>query len=421
VTLPSESAHEPAHVYRVNPTLRVLILTKIFPNAVEPLSAPFNRQQFEALSKLCHVEVLATVPWFPGARFAARSSAGKLTAVPKTDVIAGLPVRHPRTLFLPRMAHGLWGPLYAASLAPLVVRYRGKVDVVLGSWAYPDGFAAVMLAKALGVPAVVKLHGSDINSIAEMPGPKRLLKWSLPQAAQVVAVSRALAEKVQTLGVSPTRISVVMNGVDGDTFCPHDRGLARQQLQLAVDEKIALYVGNLKQAKGVFDLLESTATWFAAVPSATLALVGGGESATAVAAFVAALPPSQAARIRVVGPQDKAQVAQWMAACDVLVLPSWNEGTPNVVLEALASGRRVVATSVGGTPDLLADQRLGELVPAKQPSQLADAIIRVLQQPYDPTLIATLGARGSWQASAQTLFDVLNASVDRASRVQESS
>ena len=76
--------------------MRVLVVTKIFPNAVEPLSAPFNRQQLAALGRRCDVEVLATIPWFPGAgAFSRWSSAGKLSAVPRHDWIDGLAVAHP--------------------------------------------------------------------------------------------------------------------------------------------------------------------------------------------------------------------------------------------------------------------------------------------------------------------------------------
>ena len=140
-------------------TMRALILTKIFPNRVDPGAAPFNRQQFGALGRLCELEVLATIPWFPGAQlFRKWSAAGRLTAVPAWESIDTLSVHHPRTFFVPKLLPGLAGPLYVASLLGSARKYRGKVDVVLGSWAYPDGFAAVRLAELLGVPAVVKLH-----------------------------------------------------------------------------------------------------------------------------------------------------------------------------------------------------------------------------------------------------------------------
>jgi teichuronic acid biosynthesis glycosyltransferase TuaC len=384
--------------------LRVLAITKIFPNAAEPLSAPFNRQQFAALRAHCDLEVMATIPWFPGAGLLSRwSSAGKLAKVPRKEHIAGLDVTHPRTLFVPRLATATWGPLYAASIAPALASYRGKVDIVLGSWAYPDGFAAVLAARLLGVPAVVKLHGSDLNLIAKLPGPRALLAWALPKAARVVAVSRPLADEAEALGVARERISIVMNGVDSELFRPRDRGAARAELGLPPGP-LALYVGNLKPEKGPIDLANA---WHAVkrhVPEATLAIVGGGPLKDEVQRIVgdSAL---------VVGPQPLERIPLWMAACTVLVLPSHAEGTPNVVLEALASGRRVVATRVGGVPDLITDKKLGVLVPAGDPDALADALVLALREPYDPEEVARLGARGGWAASAAALHDVLVAAA----------
>jgi glycosyltransferase involved in cell wall biosynthesis len=349
---------------------------------------------------------MATVPWFPGAGLLGRwSSAGKLGDVPRADRIEDIAVTHPRTLFIPRLAHATWGPLYAASIAPALVRYRNRVDVVLGSWAYPDGFAAVLAARLLGVPCVVKLHGSDINIIAKLPGPRVLSSWALPQATKVVAVSRALADEVAALGVARERIAIVMNGVDASLFHPRDRVAARRELGLG-DQRIALYVGNLKVEKGVLDL---AAAW-RDVPNGQLVVVGGGPARAELDAAVAPVGD----RVKVIGPQPLASIPTWIAACDVLVLPSHAEGTPNVVLEALACGRRVVATNVGGIPDLITSDTLGTLVPAHEPKVLAVALAHALATPYDPAEVARLGARGGWDASAAALYDVLRASVGEA-------
>ncbi len=382
--------------------MRVLAITKIFPNQAEPLSAPFNRQQFAALARRCELEVAATIPWFPGAGLIARwSSAGRLARVPRREQIAGVAVTHPRTLFVPRLAHGAWGPLYAASIAPGLVRYRGKVDVVLGSWAYPDGFAAVIAARLLGVPCVVKLHGSDINVMAKLPGPRRQTAWALSRAARVVAVSRALADEVAALGVPRDRIAVVMNGVDPELFHVRDRAAARRELGLP-GGPLALYVGNLKPEKGVLDLARAWDRVARDLPDARLAIVGGGPLR---AELEAALPPSAT----LVGAQPLPKVATWMAACDVLVLPSHIEGTPNVVLEALASGRRVVATAVGGVPDVITSEALGVLVPPHQPEAMAAALTQALRTRYAPEVVAEQGARGGWEASAAALHAVLAA------------
>jgi len=387
--------------------LRVLAITKIFPNAAEPLSAPFNRQQFAALARRCELHVMGTIPWFPGAGLLGKwSTAGRLARVPFRETIEGIDVSHPRTLFIPRLAHATWGPLYALSIAPLLARYRGKVDVVLGSWAYPDGFAAVIAAKILGVPSVVKLHGSDINLNAKAPGPRRMIGWSLPRAAKVVAVSRALADEVVALGVPRDRVALVMNGVDAELFHPRDREAARAELSLPPGP-LALYVGNLKEEKGVLELGAAWQIVAREMPEATLVVIGGGPLRGALDALVAPLGD----RVRMVGPRPLETIPTWMAAADLLVLPSRAEGTPNVLLEALASGRRVVASAVGGIPDLITREELGTLVPPRAPDALAAAIVRSLHSPYNPATVAALGARGGWDASAAALYEVLVGAV----------
>ena len=384
--------------------MRVLAITQIFPNAAEPLSAPFNRQQLAELGRRCQLEVAATLPWFPGAQLASRwSAAGRWSRVPSRELIDGLPVMHPRALYVPRVGRGLSAPLYAASLAPLVASRRGQVDVVLGTWAYPDGCAAVLLARMIGVPAVVKLHGSDLNVIGRMPGPRMWLRALLPRASRVVAVSRALAGEAEALGVPPVNIRVVHNGVDQERFRPVDRAEARAALGLPPGRQLLLYVGHLKESKGVLDLADAFARLAPRVEGADLVVIGDGEAKAALAARLGPLGP----RARLVGARPHDEVPRWMAAADLLVLPSWNEGTPNVVIEALAAGRRVVATAVGGVPDLVSSPVLGALVPTRQPEVLAAALERELATPYAPDAVAAAGARGSWQDSADRLHAVL--------------
>lgn len=384
--------------------MRVLAITKIFPNAVEPLAAPFNRQQFSALREHCDLTVMATIPWFPGAGLLGRwSSAGKLAAVPRRETIAGIDVTHPRTLFVPKGGFATWGPLYAASIAPALARYRNKVDVVFGSWAYPDGFAAVIAAKLLGVPCVVKLHGSDINIVAKLPGARQMTAWALPRAERVVAVSRPLADEVIALGCDPDRVKVVMNGVDAELFTPGDRAAARRALDLPAGP-LAVYVGNLKPEKGVLDLGRAWDGVLSQVPDATLVVMGDGP----LKGELESVTRQHGERVRLIARQPLERVPIYMAAADILVLPSHSEGTPNVVLEALASGRRVVATSVGGVPDLITSPVLGALVPPRDPDALAKAIATALRSPYDANEVSRLGARGGWAASALALHAVLS-------------
>jgi teichuronic acid biosynthesis glycosyltransferase TuaC len=390
--------------------MRVLVVTKIFPNAVEPLSAPFNRQQLAALGRRCEVEVLATIPWFPAAGALARwSPAGKLGAVPRAEQIDGLPVAHPRVLYLPRVGHSLSAALYAASVLPAVLRRRGRFDVLLGSWAYPDGVAAVALGRALGVPTVVKLHGSDIDVLSERPALRRQLALALPRAARVVAVSRALAAKAEALGVAPDRIDLVTNGVDGALFHPRARAAARAALGHAGDPRPwLLYVGRVEADKGAHELAAAFARVAAARPplDARLVVVGDGKARAAMEETLRPLGE----RALFVGPRPLPEIPVWMGACDVVTLPSHHEGTPNVLLEALACGRRIVATRVGGIPDVVHRAELGALVPVGDVDALTDALADALATPYDAAAVAALGSRGGWDESAARLL----ASLERA-------
>lgn len=391
--------------------MRVLVLTKIFPNALEPLSSPFNRQQFAELGRRCEVEVLATIPWFPGARALGRwSPAGRLTAVPAREVIDGLEVGHPRFLYLPKLWRGAAGPLYAASLlGPLAARRR-RFDVLLGSWAYPDGFAAVVLGRLLALPAVVKLHGSDINVVAAMPGPRRNLRWALPRARRVIAVSRTLAEAAVRLGARRERIAVVENGVDAALFHPADRAAARAELGRDAKERLILYVGRLEREKGALDLLAAFAPLAARRPEVTLALIGDGSQRAACEREAQRI----GAQVFLAGSRPLAEVPRWMAAADLVTLPSWNEGSPNVLLEAQACGRPIVATRVGGIPELVADPSLGELVPARAVAELGRALERVLDGAAagrypEPAILSR--ARGGWGESAARLLGELERAV----------
>ena len=380
--------------------MRVLVVTRIFPNAAEPRSAPFNRQQIAALGRLAEVEVLAVLPTFPGARLARRwSAAGRRGEVPRSETIDGLAVMHPRVPYVPRLPSSA-APLYAAALFADVARRRGRFDVLLATWAYPDGAACLALGRFLGVPVVVKVHGSDVNEIARMSGPRRALAWALPHAAGVVAVSRPLAGAVAALGARPERVTMIPNGVDRALFNPRDRAAARRALGLPADARLAVCVGRVTREKGALDLANAFREVKLREPRALLAIVGDGAALAEVRAIVGAggrFPGAVALDV----------VPTWLAASDVVTLPSWMEGTPNAVLEALSCGRRVVATAVGGVPDVLVSSTLGALVPPRDPDALAGALVEAFATPYDPSDVVASGGSPSWDESAAALRDAL--------------
>jgi glycosyltransferase involved in cell wall biosynthesis len=385
--------------------MRVVAITQIWPNSVEPLRTPFNVRQFSSLKRKCEVVVLAAVPFVPGANLVGLPERpAKLYGLPARETISGIETHYMRQLYVPKLVSAAV-PLYLASLAP----HRALVasaDVILGTWAYPDGCAAILLARALGKPCAVKVHGSDLNVVAKLASARAILRRVLPRAGAMVSVSAALSAELEGLGVPPSRIHLVANGVDTSVFAPRDKGAARQVLGLDESAPVVVFVGRLEPQKGVGELLDAVPLLRERAKDAVVVLLGEGVSSERVQQAAA----SSKGAILAPGARPPREIAQWLAACDVFTLPSWMEGTPNVVLEALASGRPVVASNVGGIPDVVPQPDAGKLVPPKDAPALAAALAETLERvrrgELAPDRIRALGPK-SWEESADALFDVL--------------
>ena len=377
--------------------LRVLIVTNLFPSNVDAGYAPFNRQQFATLGKMADVEVFGVVPW----RFGRFYASGSSKDVVDEEVIDNLNVVHPRYPSLPGLP-SLNASLMAAALLPKLLARRGRVDVVLASYAYPDGCAGVLLGRVLGVPVAVKCHGSDLNRVpVEDRAARAQMRALLPRARRMIVVSRKLGEAAEGLGVGRDRIEVVYNGIDRSRFNVVDRDAARRELDVSIASKLIVCVSHLAAHKGTLDLLAAAPRLFEKSPRSKVAFVGDGPERDAVEAAAERFPN----QVLAIGKLPHDRVAAWMSASDVVCLPSWDEGMPNVVREAHAVGRRVVATSVGGIPEAVHDPALGRLVPARDPIALADALFTTLEEEaLPPDRFEALAQVPTWEQSASRLL-----------------
>jgi len=365
--------------------MKVLALTNLFPTAWDPLRASFNRQQFDRLAAHHDMEVLVAVD-FRERRRGPRGEPPRLAHARASDFTFWYPPGIGRSL------HGLsW---YASLLAQHGARLRReRFDVLLASWGYPDAVGTALLARRLGLPYVVKVHGSDLNVQANYRLRRPQIASALRGAHAVVAVSAALAEKVRGLGVDDDRVHLLYNGVDGERFFPGDRAAARRGLDLPADAPIVLYVGNLKASKGCVDLLEAFPAVLERHAGARLVFVGGGAAA---ALEQRARELGITGSVLLAGARPHHELATWMQAASLLCLPSHNEGVPNVVLEAMACGLPVVATRVGGIPEVLPGYA-GRLVPAHDRVALARALDETLRADWSTAAIAAHAARFDWQ------------------------
>jgi glycosyltransferase involved in cell wall biosynthesis len=251
------------------------------------------------------------------------------------------------------------------------------------------GLIAAALAR---IPAVVATE----QLFVEYPFPLRALVYVLQQVIargvdRYIAVSHHVARRLrQTFSLSAPKVCVIHNSVFLAPFGRLPNAELRAQLTRATERPIVLTLARLDKQKGHCYLLEAAAR----VPEAMFVLAGDGPERPALEAQARALGLSN--RVIFLGYRD--DVCDLLASCDVFVLPSLFEGLPLSVLEAMAAGKPVVATAIGGTDEAVVDGVTGLLVPPADSAALANAIRMVLS---DPVLSQRLGAAGRARAHEQ--------------------
>jgi glycosyltransferase involved in cell wall biosynthesis len=271
-------------------------------------------------------------------------------------------------------------PVKYAGLGLRALRRVRGVDVVYAHYLFPTGALAAACGRLGSRPWVVTAHGRDVANL-EMPAVREGTRRALAGAAAVVAVSRWLAARLRESGLPLPPVHVIDMGVDLERFRPAERAAARSALGLPAGP-LVLAVGGLTERKNPLGLLQALPRVRAAHPGARLAFVGDGPLAGAVDAGARRLGLADAVIRAGAVPHD--EVPRWMVAADLLALPSLVEPLGIAALEALASGRPVVATRVGGAAEVVPDGGVGALVRPTDPGAIADGILRVLGRPASP-------------------------------------
>jgi glycosyltransferase involved in cell wall biosynthesis len=204
------------------------------------------------------------------------------------------------------------------------------------------------------------------------------------------------------MGINGRKVLTVRNGCDPNVFHLADRGAAREQLAIRSDAELVLFVGRLDAKKGIVELLEAFSSLASHRPKLQLAYIGDGPGLEQLRSKAKHLASEH--RIILMGACPSHKVAQWLAAANVLALPSYNEGYPNVVIEALSCGRPVIATNVGGILELV-NEESGILVSPRDSRALGHAIATALERPWDEQLISAQFHRG-WDEAAGEMLNI---------------
>jgi teichuronic acid biosynthesis glycosyltransferase TuaC len=383
------------------PDGQILTFTNLFPSNRRPLHGCFVKDRMERVAKHSGLDwqVLCPVPRVPLLlrRVLGRADDRVLAAEPVRESVDGIIVHHVHYFHLPGVSLRRQARRIAKACLPKVRELSADRRTVLDAhYLYPDGVAAMMIAKELSLPCVLTARGTDVNVLAEQPEVREQMVDAFGEAAAMFAVSDALRGRFEDI-VGDGKVETARNGVDLELFRPGDRDAARLRLGLPLDCDLVLGVGRLIGGKGFHHAAQALA---ARNDGSRLVLVGEGPDRERIAGL---LP---ADRVHFLGSLDRAAVASAYQACDVFVLPSYREGWPNVVTEALACGRPVVASAVGGIPEILADPGVSRLVPAGDVEALGTAIADFLASPPDPVQARALADRYSWSATVVKLSDL---------------
>jgi glycosyltransferase involved in cell wall biosynthesis len=253
---------------------------------------------------------------------------------------------------------------------------RFSPDVVYAHFLVPAGLAGALASRA---PLVVTAHGQDVRNVGSIPGAGRATKYVVTRASTIVAVSRWLRDRlVESVPAAAGKVDVVDCGVDLERFAPRNAQAAREELGTENGGTSFLCVGSLTERKNVLGLARA----FEARGEGTLTFLGDGP-------LLPALQGRQG--VHLAGRVPHEDVPRWIAAADVVCQPSLVEPFGLATLEAMAAGRSVVATAVGGPPEFVPAEA-GVLVDPTDETELADALSRAASLPR-PNLAAREAAR----------------------------
>lgn len=390
------------------PKMKILIVTEMWP----PHSGTFVVEQIKSLAPFISIVVVVLVPNPPNWR-RYRSRRSPLTEMPEGPQLmpgfgAQVVIYYLQYHTIPELGKYL-NSIQAYRVLLKFLQQHKSFDFIHAHFAYILGYAAVRAAQQLHLPVVVTAHGSDINYYTRRTPTNWAAAWptiwGLRHATAVTVVCEDLREKILSFNVPAERMTIIPAGVQENIFFPRgEKKSLRQQLKLSEKDTILLFVGNLIPVKGLKFLFRAFKQVCEKHSSIKMIIIGGGDLEVSLKKFAHTLGIEP--NIIWAGRKTHSEIPFWMSAVDFLVLPSLNEGYPMVVLEALACGTPVIASRVGGIPEILVSPDFGIMVPSCDSEALAQAILNVVSKNWDQTKLVAYARANTWAERAQRFLKV---------------
>lgn len=359
--------------------VNILVLSHMYPSKENPISGIFVHKQILALRKLgCNLIVIKPIPATP-LFLATNARRISYRRVPDIDMVDNITVYYPRYIRPP--GSFFHGPsvltMYISVLNCLKKIIKDfNPQVIYAHTATPDGYVGLKIKERFGLPNIVTLHGSDINLYPFKDKiTYNLTKQVILKSNKIISVSKAIKNKAEMIAVPQEPIEVIYNGVNTDEFIfdKKARVYMRQKIGVPLDKIVLIFVGNLLLQKGVMELLNAFYYAKRRLEKLFLIIVGEGPANSIMKNRVKELKIEK--DVYFAGSQPNKEINNWLSASDILVLPSWSEGHPIIILEAMSCSRAVIATNVGGISETIVNGKNGILIEKGDEKALIDAMI----------------------------------------------
>jgi glycosyltransferase involved in cell wall biosynthesis len=363
--------------------MRVLYIARNFPNPILPRLGIWTERMLRVCQPACQFKVISPVPYAPP--LPGLTDYARFRKIERSRWDRAVQIFHPRFLTAP--GHWLHG-LQACAQYPTAVRVADRIrrdfrfELIHAHMTFPDGVVAVRLGQRYGVPVVVSEHVMWRPWMDNYSRVRRQAIWAARRCAFHLPVSVAARNSIVHFSGESEKLRVMPNVVDGATFTLAVNGARPVENRL-------LFVGIMRQVKGVDVLLKAVRLLADRGRNVQLAIIGESfyegyrRDEVMFRRLTSELRLDD--RVAYLGGKEPAEVAKEIQRSALVVLPSRRESFGTVLVEALACGIPVVATSCGGTEDIVNGQ-VGLLVPPEDPQALADGIEQVLDRrdAYDP-------------------------------------
>ena len=394
--------------------MNILMLTSLFPVPENPQKGIFVYNMLKGMREKARFVVVVPVPYL---LFTHRSTSKEHRESFKEKLIETLHnvddiiyVDYP---FLPRAFHPFFSGFLYYKLEKLfshLVRKK-NFDLLHSHFLFPEGVLSAKLGKEFSIKSICTVHGSDLNIMAHRFYWRPFLSYALSNLAGLIFVSEALKEKflsqvLKSRELKSLNLAVIPNGF-ADWVTPSSEPTDEQLIRRLREQKkrIILFVGNLIKVKRPDIAVEALAYVRRNGYNAVLVIIGKGPKESEIKAKAASLNLREGEDLILMGRVTHERVLFWMKEADVLILTSDNEGMPSVILESLSLGTPVVATAVGGVPEVVIDGVNGFLCRRNDPIDIAMHLIEALSRSWDEEILKSSVKAYAWTSLSERLYD----------------